>query len=752
MLRLVGPREGATSSREEARARRVRDVLAPLLCRELGLEILEARLGPAEARGLAHELAFAALELLARGKSRASVRLPIPGEPWELGLERAGDVVLASLFSAGEEPLVVLHEARIGAEALRDALVRMLEQNGVAEAGAGDWARATLEALTFARVGEVEAVPALVEPTGDLAMVIAGEVWLRPTPPAASTALRAELLPLLVRGRLRVVLGEHAREVSGLLVFLVADRLVSLTAEALAASARGRPYHRLVEAGDAMIGVRLDEHGAASLTLRASTNGRPVAWTFPAMDLTALARAVSAFGRALARTFVRRDRAYASNLRLIAFKNKVRELGEELRGPSARELSLVNASPESYRAFARGQSARQQDGAQVGRLRYQTRWTSTVAGLDLRSTFLCGPRLVACGARDVGCLDSQTGVELWRRPAPRAASVITPAGLARIEPTGRVTLHGLDDGRPAWSTSITPRVGASTSGVVVAAPGLPRLLVLTEGQRSVAAIELSTGETRWRHAFRRGSSLRLRRVGRLVFVVSSERSLTALDVVTGDVVWRLGDRQRFSSPVAMDRDELFAVAGDGGVTGRAPCRLFSLDAWSGELRSVFSLPAHVTPVGAPMPAAETVLLAAHDRRGARVVGLDRHSGEVRFEVAACAAEASCLLVDDTLVVNGENGEVVGLDASTGAVRYRHYFPTGAEGDRPRRLEPVLRSGALFLPQIEVHIMRPRDGAVLGRIATDLVPDMLRVDEACNVFAAEESGHLAAYGALRLSVV
>ena len=65
---------------------------------------------------------------------------------------------------------------------------------------------------------------------------------------------------------------------------------------------------------------------------------------------------------------------------------------------------------------------------------------------------------------------------------------------------------------------------------------------------------------------------------------------------------------------------------------------------------------------------------------------------------------------------------------------------------------MLRSGALFLPQIEVHIMRPRDGAVLGRIATDLVPDMLRVDEACNVFAAEESGHLAAYGALRLSVV
>ena len=52
------------------------------------------------------------------------------------------------------------------------------------------------------------------------------------------------------------------------------------------------------------------------------------------------------------------------------------------------------------------------------------------------------------------------------------------------------------------------------------------------------------------------------------------------------------------------------------------------------------------------------------------------------------------------------------------------------------------------------ILRPRDGAVLGTIApTEAIPDLLRVDERCDVFVAEESGHLVAFGALpRLSLV
>ena len=44
----------------------------------------------------------------------------------------------------------------------------------------------------------------------------------------------------------------------------------------------------------------------------------------------------------------------------------------------------------------------------------------------------------------------------------------------------------------------------------------------------------------------------------------------------------------------------------------------------------------------------------------------------------------------------------------------------------------------------VHVLRPRDGKVLGELPTDLVPDRVHVDERGWVYVAEESGHVAAY--------
>ena len=76
------------------------------------------------------------------------------------------------------------------------------------------------------------------------------------------------------------------------------------------------------------------------------------------------------------------------------------------------------------------------------------------------------------------------------------------------------------------------------------------------------------------------------------------------------------------------------------------------------------------------------------------------------------------------------------------------FSRHVDADQPRRLEPVLRNGALFVPQHQVHVVRPRDGEIIGTVPSEFIPDLLRVDERCDVYIAEESGHLAAFGAAR----
>jgi outer membrane protein assembly factor BamB len=709
------------------------------------------RLPRAEAIPFLCELSAAAHALATRGAPRASVRLAVEPEPWDLGLERAGRDVLLSLFQGGSVPEVALHERRVDGEAFAACLLGALHDARDDEA-----ARAAAErvaaVLPFAPdSAPAEPTPLSVEPTGDLPLVIAAEVLLRPpsaAPAGPPAVLRADLFSLLFRGRLRIALGGHTRELPDVLVFPLAEQLAALALEAVEAWTRGRPYYRRLTAFGAICGVKLGGDGAASVTLgapRRREEARAQTWTFPAVDVSALGQGVVAFGRALVRSLTRRDRAQASNLRVLAFRATLRELSELLRD-ATHDDSKINEAPERYRAYASTvKPPPTADGAFAHtRLRFSARWLAAVPSIDLRATFLCGDRLIVGAAREVTCLDAQTGTPLWRRPCARAVSVMTPLGLARLEPDGQLRLHDLGSGEPLWAARLEPRAGSSASGAVISAPGLPRMLIVSDGARHLAAIDLFGGEIRWRFAARRGGVFRLRRAGKLVVVASGDPALTAIDVQSGEVVWRFCDRLRFASHVAVDHDALFAVAGGGALVGRGGTRLHHLDPWSGEVRWSVELPEHVAPVGAPLIGPETVVVIAHGRRGTELVGLDRRTGAQRFDQVATASAASCLLVDGTVIVNGEGGELVGVSADDGATRYRHVFGVGAEGDRPRRLEPVLRSGALFVPQSEVHVVRPRDGTLIGKVPNDVIPDLLRVGERCDVYVAEESGHLGAY--------
>ncbi|MFO0757660.1 MAG: PQQ-binding-like beta-propeller repeat protein [Byssovorax sp.] len=744
---------------------------------------LSPRIREAEATPLLAELLGVAADLASRQRARAVVRLCTEPDPWDLGLERSGRDVLISVFHGGGMAEVASFERRVDGDLFAAKILAaasahergpiapptslfQLDQDRFVTLGNDGPGRLAAccerlqAALPFGDAPSVEAESVAIEPTGEVPIVIAAEVQLRVPedagqPPAVQ---RADLFSLLFRGRLKITVGEHAREMQeDVFVFLVAEQLAAITLEAIEAWSRGRPYYRRLTVGGAICGVKLGSEGAASLTLglrRRPSEARTEAWTFPAVDLAALAQGVVAFGRALTRSLQRRDRAQTQNLRLHVFRAKIRELSDRLRD-ATRNDSKINDAPESYRAFAASvrPSAPSMESFGRTRLRFTSRWIAAVPSIDLRSTFLCGDRMILGATREISCLDTRTGAPLWTRPTPRAVGVMTPLGLARIEGDGTLSLIELGQGEIAWSTKLSPRVGHNASGAVVSAPGLPRLLIVSEGTRHLAAVDLHGGEVRWRFAARRGGVFRLRRAGKLVIVGSGDPALTALDVLTGEVVWRVCDRLRFAAPVAVDHDALFALAGGGAFVGRGGARLHHVDPWSGVVRWSVDLPDHVSPVGAPLLGPETVVVVTHGRGGTGLVGFDRRTGALAFDQMVTASAASCLMVDGTVIVNSEGGELVAVSAADGKARYRHVFSGGAEGDRPRRLEPVLRSGALFVPQSEEHVVRPSDGTLLGKVPADIIPDLLRVDERCDVYVAEESGHVAAYSAApRLTLV
>jgi outer membrane protein assembly factor BamB len=778
---LAGPRSG--------RRQRVDGIPASTGSRVRPNEVLDlfihganvtARVAERHASCVLRDLAWALTDLVRVARGKRIVRFY--EDAWELCVERLASTATLSVYRGGSEPTVLVYDRAVVFEEMCASVVDALDATIARHPAGSSMAleltevRRVLESARASQTDFGSDVPAAsavsVDLDRDAPISFSAEFSMRPGPNVASTSEptveRADLHALLVRGRMRAEIRGRTVDLGEMYPFLFAERMLDLARRALDSWERGQPFFARVDAGGAMIGLRTAAADVppASLTIspgslaaRASDADRSarrerMVSTFPELSLFDVVESALAFGRALVRALVRRDRTQSGNLRLAAFRRDVRALGDSLR-EVRRQDARINLAPESYRAFANQVRPKQETGAlgNAARLRYAQRWRAMIPGIDLRATFLCGDRIVIGAAQETFCLDRTTGELIWRRNTPRAASVVTPAGIARIAPDGQIALHDFSSGEITLRTWIAPRVAGPCAGAIVNTAGLPKLLIVTEGDKHLVAIDLTSGEARWRYTWGRAGALRLKRVGKLLYVASGDSALTAVDVQTGAVVWRSRDRLRFSAAPTVDHEMMFAIS--GGASSAAV--LHAIDPFSGGATWSAKLPSSPCTVeGPPLVTKSSVTVAVRDRRGLRLSAFQRETGAPLFhtETPVAPVGTSWLAVDDLLVGNTPTGELVGIDGALGTQRWKQALGRGLDSDTPRKLEPVLRSGALFVPHTDVQIFRPSDGAHLGTVGPcDAIPDLLRVDERCDVYVAEESGHMVAFGAgPRLSLV
>jgi hypothetical protein len=716
-----------------------------------------ARIGENQALLLLADLGTAIADLRSGHRSRIVLQLYAPSEAWELGLEADSADALLTIFRAGNCPEVAVHERRIPLEKLRQGVLDAIAKVGTSSCP--QHVRQALETAENALMAgpEVSNAPAkltqsvAITPKAIRGLAFRADTKLRQTEQAVARGQveRSDLHALLSLGTFGVTARGRTWTAPEAPVYLIAERLVELAEAAVQAQQSASPLFRRIQVGNLRLGVRLaPADGPLAVSLSRANTSADQGVTFPELEPAVFAQAVAQFVESMREAIVAADPSQSLNLRLQNLTFAAQKVSEQIR-PQKDQCALLNSKRDVYRRFASTgvpSGGRWEQGAG---LRFSARFIATVPQIDLKSVFHCGDALIIGAQRETSCLDAITGDTRWRIPTARAASIGTPAGLVRLFPDGRLTLHDIESGNQRFSLRLTPRAHGGACGAVVYAPGLPRLLVVSEGDRRVTAVDLVSGEIRWRYTARRPAPLRIRRAGGLLLVAGGDSVMVALDATSGETIWRACDRLPFSGDISVNGDDVFAIS--AGAQGNG--WLHSLDAWSGELRWKAEIEDRPIIGQNPLYAKSHILVPVRDARGCGTRAFCRRTGRADWSLAPgfFARSVAWLMVDDLLMVNSASGTFVCVEASTSALKYRHAFSQGLEPDQPRRLEPVLRGGALFVPQHQVQVLRPQSGAVLGVVPSDLVPDLLRVDDRYGILVAEESGHLSAFSVAPLLV-
>ncbi|MEM9194746.1 MAG: PQQ-binding-like beta-propeller repeat protein [Myxococcota bacterium] len=703
--------------------------------------------GSREARNLPWaDLATALLSLGEAKRQKVVVRLT--EEPAEIALVRSGDRVLLSFYSTDTVPTVhTLNQPaplRLLVERCATALTHQ------SEGSTGSALSSELDLGLARRLGSMRpaASPEIVieerrggqltAPSGRTALSFGFSAAFLPAAAMAGGAFRADVHGTLFSGELWAWARGHRIPLVHGPIVLPLRKMLSAADALVDAWRHGREANVRLRWGQFMIGVRRGKDGSATLTLR----GRDAdAITLPALDVPSAILPIARLASDVARAAVAADRSQKRNLRIQELRDEAEGLRRAVRNRTQKSR-LVNKDRERVRhlvSSAPTEKATRTPIARPGRLRYAERWNIEAEELASASTFLCGDRIVIASPERAVAIQRETSEVLWVREGIGGTSTMAHTTLLRRAENGRIELCEVTTGEAYAEARLEAE--RDRHGIVyhVGGPAMPPAVVLSDGPQHLSALDLRNGQALWR--FRVASPVvGLQRAGRLLLLASADGSLRALEAASGELLWCFSEEACFRHAPAVAEGVVVAAAGEGH-TGT----LFGIDIFSGEL--LFSRDLGGPPNCAPFAVGRSVVVAAGARPKGFLTSINCRDGSVRWMTRdpGIVGGGVAMEIDGSVIVNSPQGRVTVIEGDDGEIRWSRLLSDPLTHEIPRRLEPVLRGGALFVPSGTIHVVRLQDGEPLGTAPScDFVPDWLRVDERGWVYAAEESGVMSAF--------
>lgn len=332
--------------------------------------------------------------------------------------------------------------------------------------------------------------------------------------------------------------------------------------------------------------------------------------------------------------------------------------------------------------------------------------------------------LLAASEAELRALDTQTGIERWRR-----AEILHAAfGDGGLYAADHDRLSSLDPmtGRTRWSRPLASLPGGSLRDVVRLTGGVA--LVVTAG--TVTALGPSDGRELW--SFSPPTALRLRpaALGPLVALGSDAGFLYALEVSTGHLSWRLRLPGQLAAPPLVWGGTFLALCeSDLGAL------LLGVEPASG--RRLFEVGLDASPVGPMTPFAGLLAMAGVVAGDPLIAAIDRNGQRV-WEDAPLLGRAPVTLVplSSGLLVATSSGACAAL-ARDGSVLWSQ--PARAEADLSRSTAtPVVARGVALVGAERLQAFDTGTGQPLGH-APLVWPSRLLADGDLNVWGIDIDG-------------
>jgi|GEM_PF-4911265 len=562
---------------------------------------------------------------------------------------------------------------------------------------------------------------------------------------------KSDLYSLMGKGKIDFVFRDRERFSASCYIYFVMEKLVELCRGLLEYIESSRTFEIVSSVENIKMEMKYDgKSGLCAFSIRKEDDNSSVI-TMRGIDPFVIVDEVLKTSKDFRKRIGELNATQRSNLRFEIFSEEVDTLSSWRKDLESHNLKRGSLAASSLRfeapSLIEEKESKKENSVffKAKKLMYVRLWEAEVEGLRLDSTYLCGDRVILTGGKEIFSLERYSGDLLWRKKLEEqdAISFMTgQSGILRFEPGGKLRLIDIESGKTSWETRIIPPFGPP-SGIVAGGGRKPRFAILTSGESSIVAVDLCTGEAKWKYRTRRGSRFNFAKFGKFLFVVCGTNTFHCLDVDTGDLLWRYNARYKFmDTPVCWGSN----VAVWGREWGEREGRLFVFESLTGE--EAWSCLCEGRIAIPPVKAGEIVCIAFYQGLNLIIRGLNSQNAAVVWErnLGNFASIFSWMSIDDRIVMNIIGGVIICLKAEDGTVLWSRNIGGNASSDVPMNLEPILRGGGLFIPADTTYVFSSSDGTLLHKLDDDSpVPDFLRVDENYAIFVGEMSGYFSAYG-------